>query len=282
MNNRKRKAYRMVVFFLGLLVFYFYSTASAQRLGLPVQPVNKPVTLKIHVDEAGVTANIVNCPMQTVLKELAERTGIIFEVRTQDNLPVSLNPPKPVNLTEFIKRVVLNNNTLFFYGPGDSQRITLVKVFSPQTALPQPSIAYLGSGAITKSNDDILTAEQAFKVLLDSKDVEMREKAVEYLVSSKNAEAAGTMMRFISDSAPEIRVAVIDGLAALNARNALPTIIRSLKDAHAGVRQSAITAIALLGDYSNIKDLKPLVSDKDANVVAAAEMAMRKLSATKK
>jgi hypothetical protein len=273
---------RRAVFFLIFLVLSLYSTASAQIPGLPAKPGNKPMTLKIHVEEAGVTANIVNCPMQTVLKELAERTGIIFEVRTQDNLPVSLNPPQPVNLTEFIKRVASNNNTLFFYSQDESPRITLVKVFSSKTALPQPSIVYLGSGVITKSNDDILTAEQAFKSLLDSKNIEMREKAIEYLVSTKNAEAAGTMMKFISDPAPEIRVAVIDGLAALNARNALPAIIRSLKDAHAGVRQSATTAIALLGDYSNIKDLKPLISDKDANVVAAVEMAMRKLSATKK
>jgi hypothetical protein len=282
MNNRKCKVNRRAVFFLILLVISLYSTVSAQRPGLPVQPGNKPMTLKMHVEEAGITANIVNCPMQTVLKELAERTGIIFEVRTQDNLPVSLNPPQPVNLTEFIKRVASNYNTLFFYSQDDSQRIKLVKVFSPRTTLPQPSIVYIGTGAITKSNDDILNAEQAFKSLLDSKNIEMREKAIEYLVSTKNADAVGTMMKFISDQAPEIRVAVIDGLAALNARNALPEIIRSLRDGHAGVRQSAIAAIALLGDYSNIKDLKPLISDKDANVGAAVEMAMRKLSATKK
>jgi hypothetical protein len=40
--------------------------------------------------------------------------------------------------------------------------------------------------------------------------------------------------------------------------------------------------VALLGNSQNIKDLKPLSSDKDVSVAAAAEMAIRKLSATEK
>ena len=112
--------------------------------------------------------------------------------------------------------------------------------------------------------------------------IEMREKSIEYLVSTKNADAVEALLNLISDPAPEIRVAVIDGLAALNARNALPAIVKKLRDANAGVRQSAATAIALVGDSSNVKDLKPLTSDRDANVVAAVEMAIRKLSAANK
>jgi uncharacterized protein (UPF0147 family) len=189
-----------------------------------------------------------------------------------------------VNFEEAIKRIASGRNTLFFFSQDAStpQRITLVKIFPPKTPLPQPSIAYLGRGAITKTNDNIMTPEQAFKTLQEGNKIEMRRKAIEYLASTKNAGAAETMLKCISDRAPEIRVAVIDGLAALNVRNALPAIIKRLKDANAGVRQSAATAIALLGDYSNVKDLKPLTSDKDVNVVAAVEMAMRKLSAAGK
>jgi hypothetical protein len=38
-------------------------------------------------------------------------------------------------------------------------------------------------------------------------------------------------------------------------------------------------AVALLGDARNLKDIKPLKSDIDPGVVAAAEIAERKLSA---
>lgn len=284
MKQWKRKEGQSAILGLALLgMLVFCSNSAAQRPVGPVTPVNKPMVLKMYLDDAGLTADIVNCPMLTALQELAERTGIIFEVRTQNNSLVSLHLNR-VDLEESIRRIASGSNTLFVYSQNASspQRIALVKILPPKTQLSQPSIAYLGTGVITKSNDNIMTPEEAFKTLLDSKKIEMREKAIEYLVSTKNPKAAEAMMKCVSDPAPEIRIAVIEGLAAMNARNALPAIIQSLKDANAGVRQSATTAIALLGDSSNIKDLQPLVSDKDANVVAAAEMAIRKLSATKK
>jgi HEAT repeat protein len=89
-------------------------------------------------------------------------------------------------------------------------------------------------------------------------------------------------MNYISDPAPEIRCAVIEGLAALGAHEALPEILKKLRDANSGVRQSATTAVALLGDARNLKDLKPLSADKDPSVAAAAELAIRKLSAAEK
>ncbi len=286
-KGRKRFFRRLAA--IGCLFLCLDATAQMRSGGpvpqapSPAAPKAKPMILKMQVNEAGVTAHISNCPMQTALQELAERTGIVFEVRTQDNPYVSLHL-NGVQLEEAIQRIASGSNTLFFYSESSfsSQHISLVKIVPPKTSLPQPSIAYLGTGAITKSNDNIMTSEQAFKALEKNEKIEMRKEAVEYLVSTKNPDAAEAIMKCLSDPAPEIRVAAIDGLAALGAREAISAIVRRLKDSSPGVRQSAAAAVALLGDSTNIKDLKPLASDRDGNVAAAAEIAIRKLSASAK
>jgi hypothetical protein len=247
----------------------------------PQQPQTgqpQPYVLKLYVDEAGVMAEILNCPLQTVLQNVAERTGIIFEMRVQDNLPVSLRPNQSLELTEFIKRIASGSNTQFFYSQGESPRIALVRIF-PRTELPQPSVVYLGTGEVTKGNDDFFNPGQALRVLQESKSAEAREKAINYLVLNKNEGSADVLIKCISDPEPKIRVAAIEGLASLSARSALPAIIKSLKDSQPSVRQSATAAVALIGDYKNVRDLKPLTYDKDANVVTAANIAIQKLSA---
>jgi hypothetical protein len=301
MNYRQRKKTKKVGFFsIFLVVLIFCPALPAQRRGMrpppdmPIapftatqpaaaaQPENKTYTLKFHVDEAGLTTDIVNCPLQTALEELAERTGIIFEVRSLDNYLVSLHLKEPLNLTAAIKRIANRSNTVFVYSNDESspQLIKMVKILTIGSALPQPSVVYLGTGVITKKNDEIETPGQAIKILQEGKEIGLREKAIVFLVSESSEGAGEALVNCISDQAPEIRVAAIEGLAALNERNALPAIVKTLKDANSGVRQSAVTAISMLGDYTNIKDLKPLSTDKDPNVVAAAEMAVRKLSIT--
>jgi hypothetical protein len=233
----------------------------------------------MRVDDGRVTATITNSPLQKVLQELAERTGVIFEVRSEDNPLVSVNLQK-VSIPEAIDRIAPEFNTIFYYDKKQpkSERITLVQVFPRKDLGPQPSILYLGTGAVTKSNDDIETEEQALKILEEGTNVEVKEKAVEFLVDAKSDLAIDALIQSISDSEPEIRVAAIEGCAALNVQAALPNILKCLKDHHPAVRQSAATAVALLGTAQNLEDLKPLITDKDAGVAAAAETAVRKLS----
>ena len=239
-----------------------------------------PAAMKMRVVDGKVIAEITGTPLQTVLQELAERTGIIFEIRTQDNPLVTLRLDQ-VPLQEAIKRIASNSNTIFFYGQGaaESEHITMVRVFPRTTPVQQPAIAYLGTGLVTRSNDLIETPEQAMKVLAEGKDVEVKEKAIEILVASKTDTAANALTLSMADPAPEIRAAAIEGLTSLQAHAALPEIIKCLKDSHPAVRRSAATAVALLGDAGNIKDIKPLSRDKDSSVAAAAETAIRKLSA---
>ncbi len=238
-----------------------------------------PAVLSLRLENGRVTAAIANSPLQTVLKDFADRTGIIFEVRSEDNPDVSVNL-YGVSLEEAIERIAPGFNTILFYdqNSSDSTRIVMVRVFSHADKDPQPGIVYLGTGAVIKTNDSLETAEQALKALEESKDTEIKERAVEILVNAKGEEAIKALIKAVADTDPAIRVAAIEGLASLNAQAALPGILKSLRDRHPAVRQSAATATALLGTAQNLKDLKPLSADRDAGVAAAAETAIRKLS----
>jgi HEAT repeat protein len=113
--------------------------------------------------------------------------------------------------------------------------------------------------------------------------LEDRIKAIEFLVKVKGSSSMQVLSEALVDTAPEIRMAAIEGLASMKAYKAFPEILAGLKDPDPGVRQRAISAVALLGTSRNIRDLKPLTFDKNnAEVSAAAETAIQKLSATVK
>jgi len=269
------------------VIFTLVEILPAQRLRSPdrtspkriSQPASAPEILVMRVDEGRITADIVNSQLQKVLRELAERTGIIFEVRTEDNPRVSVHL-YDVSFQEAIQRIASNSNSIFFYDSEKPERIELVRVFPRTEAAKQPGIIYLGSGVVTKGNDDIATPAEALKVLEEGASVKARERAIEILSQTGSEEAVVALMKSVSDEQPEIRMAAIEGLASLGELEALPGIVECLKDRHSGVRQSAVTAVALLGDENNLNDLKALRADRDPGVAAAAETAIQKLSAS--
>lgn len=239
-----------------------------------------PVTIKVRVDGSYVTADLRNAPLQRALEELAARSGIVFELGLQDTATASVSLYR-VELREAIERIASDHDCIYYYG-RDAQgqgRLEFVRVFSRAGNVQQPSLVYLGTGAITKSGDDAIdTPEQALKILAGGGDIEARQNAVEVLAASKTDTAAEALAAAAGDPAPEVRAAAIEGLAGLGERSALPIVVQALKDKHPGVRHSAITAVALLGDSRELKYLHPMQEDPDASVAAAAEMAIRRLA----
>ncbi len=245
-------------------------------------PVDKPTFMKIRVEEGKITADITEVPLQTVLKELAERTGIIFEVRSQDNAPVWIHLSK-VSPEEAIQRIASKSNVILVYGKGaEAGRITMARIFPRGPQVVQPGISYFGTGVVTKTSNPIETPDQALQILQTDSSIEDRETGIGILVKNKSDAGIKALMNCLSDPAPQIRIAAIEGLASMGAQTALPEVVKSLKDAHPGVRQSATTAVSVLGDSTYLKDLRPLRFDKDGGVAAAAEIAIRKLSAGEK
>ncbi len=272
-------------------IFLLVVSAPVWAQGRPLRPPNQmpippgppvPTSMKLRVEEGWVTAEIQNTPLQQVLEELAARSGVVFEVPVQENDPVSITFFK-VTMQEAIERLAGSSNFVIYYAPDGAggNKIQLVRVFSRPGKTMQPSLRYIGTGAITKTGDDSVdNPEQAVKVLADSSQkVDLRQKAVDVLVAAKGEAAIQALTQAVDDSAPEVRVAAIEGLATLGVRPALPRIVKCLGDANPGVRQSAIVAVALLGDAENLKELRPLRKDPDPSVATAAETAIKKLTA---
>ncbi len=260
-----------------------YNPGSRPAIPVPLRPkkdLNLPVTLHIRFEDDLVTAEIRNAPVQQALEEFAARTGVVFEVSSIDNDPVSLSLFR-VPLYEAVRRLAGEGNCIIYIGKDDSglERVLFVRVLDRKSLTTPTSLRYLGTGEITKSGEDVIeTPDQAIKVLATSSDVDMRQKAVETLVAAKSETSVAALTIALDDPAPEVRVASVEGLTSLGARPALTRISSLLKDEHPGVRRSAIVAIALLGDASSLKDLRPMGHDPDASVVAEAETAIKKLS----
>lgn len=288
MDVRYRGGGRTVGFFLvPLVVFLSCPGLVAQRVFPPSnQPpgakVEKVTLLKMRVEDGRITADITDSPFQTVLQELADRTGVIFEARSQENPLISIHL-QSVPLEEAIQRIASKDNALYLYGREDEPgRITMVRLYPRSGPVIQPGIVYLGTGAVTKANFTVETPEQALQALSSNASIQERETGISILVRSRGDAAVKALMNCVTDPAPEIRVAAIEGLGAMGVRAALPLILKGLKDTHPGVRQSAATAVAMIGTPVNLKDLRPLSFDRDAGVAAAADVAIRKLTAAEK
>ncbi len=243
-------------------------------------PAQVPGSLTLRVEGAVVTAEIRATPLQRVLEEIAARTGVIFEVSSELNPPVSISLYR-ADLQEAIQRIVGGSDSIFYFrrDAAGQSRISFVRVFSKGTRGRPPGLVHIGTGTPTKGGQDSIdTPDQALKALAESDKVETKEKAIEALVAAKGDVAVQALIKVLNDPATEIQVAAIEGLARLGARSALPQILPALKHFHPAVRQSAVEAVALLGSSQNVQDVRALAQDKDGAVAAAAEMAIRKLS----
>ncbi len=243
-------------------------------------PPTSPASMKIRVEQEQVTAQIVSTPLPQVLDELAARTGLVFELAAQEATPVTVTFSR-ISIKEAVERLADDFNSIFYYSRDESgqSRIMFVRIFPRGNKPQQASLRYIGSGTITRTGDDTVdTPEQAVKVLEESEDVDVRQKAIEVLAAVKGDAFVEAITKALDDAAPEVRVAAIEALAGTGVHAALPKILLALKDPHPGVRQSAAVAVALMGDVENIRQLQPLTRDKDASVAAAAEMGVKKLA----
>ncbi|NLV30929.1 MAG: hypothetical protein GXY47_07200 [Acidobacteria bacterium] len=110
-------------------------------------PARKSALLEIRVADGRVTADIADCPLHEALAGLAERTGIIFEVRSEPNPYISVHL-RDVPMEEAIGRIVPDGNILFLYDGADPARIVLVRILSSGGTAVQPGLLYFGTGRV--------------------------------------------------------------------------------------------------------------------------------------
>lgn len=226
-----------------------------------------------------IAMEIADCPMQTALQEMAELTGIVFKVRDQDNALITVQSQK-VSFEEAIQLLAPDRSIMLYYGDENNpERLTGASILPRTTSLQQSGFVFLGTGEITKTNNEDDIPVQALMVLAGNAPLEEKKNAIGLLVEDMSDNSIMVLEWALSNRAPEIRRAVIDGFAHLRVYEALPVIVKSLKDASPGVRISALKAIVELGDARNLKDVERLKADKDPNVAIYADIAMERLSA---
>jgi|WetSurMetagenome_2_1015567.scaffolds.fasta_scaffold61386_3 hypothetical protein len=114
-----------------------------------------PLSLRMQIKDGRVNAAVRSAPLQRVLEELAARSGVVFQVQSQDNPLVSITLQE-VSLQEAIQRIASADDLIFYHGRDSSGQsaMQLVKVY-PRADVPlQPSIRYIGSGVITKTGEN--------------------------------------------------------------------------------------------------------------------------------
>jgi len=212
----------------------------------------EPARMNIRIEADLVSGEIRNTPLQDVLEEIASWSGVIFEVPSEENGPVTIafySTP----LQEAILRLVGERNSLVYcdQDAAGGNRISLVRILGERGKQKQPSLRYIGSGAKTKTLEDVIdTPEQALRILAESENLQAREKAVAVLADAAVEIALPALTLALDDPAPEVIVAAIEGLSGLGAQESLAHILPALKNEHPGVRQSAVLAVSLLNKSS--------------------------------
>jgi hypothetical protein len=154
-------------------VLLYLATSSVATFGQNQRPPNSrpasaqnqvnnqasiPLLLRMQIKDGKVNASVRAAPLQKVLEELAARSGIVFQIQSQDNPLVSI-VLQEISLQEAVQRIASADDLIFYQGQDASSQntIQLVKIY-PRGEVPlQPSIRFIGSGAITKMGED--TAE---------------------------------------------------------------------------------------------------------------------------
>lgn len=104
-------------------------------------------------------------------------------------------------------------------------------------------------------------------VLASDADATRRARAAEALgnfADPHGIDHLGTA--FMTDTASEVRVAAVHGIAEINAPEGLPFISLALADADPGVRAAALTMITRINFFDDYDALIPLLADTDGTM----------------
>jgi hypothetical protein len=176
----------------------------------------QPAAMRIRLEGEDLTAEIHATPLQQVLGELAAWSGVVFEVDSQENEKISVNFNR-VSVQEAVQRLTKNDNSIAYYDRDQAgqSRLCFVRIISATPHPSPPTLQYVGTGTITKRNDDIVdSAEQALAVLAGSSNLVARQKAIEvhrrkedqpFGRSPKNFDSLGQLGRGCRDEPPRPR-----------------------------------------------------------------------------
>jgi beta-lactamase regulating signal transducer with metallopeptidase domain len=114
----------------------------------------------------------------------------------------------------------------------------------------------------------------ALATALDDQDLEVRKRAIEGLVSMRDARAVPALLRASRDANADLRELAINGLIRFDTPEARAAVLAGLKDASADVRERAASAVGRTRDAAAVPSLLPLLKDPQAGVRERAALAL--------
>jgi hypothetical protein len=209
----------------------------------------------VEVRDDLLTVKVQQLPLEQVLKEVAQQSGISLRIQGSLAEPVSVvfeNLP----LDDGVKRLLKDRNFVLIYSRGPAgaapQQLTEVLVFSTTPATPASTVA--------------------------------RRPEPESARGPARAGATGgqqqggwsaLISQGLQDGDPAVRKEVIERLGALGDKRAVEPLIRALGDEDVEVRTSATSALEDIRDERAIEPLgRILLADADEMVRAQAAQAL--------
>lgn len=113
---------------------------------------------------------------------------------------------------------------------------------------------------------------------LNSKDPEVRSKAVENLNGAGNAHDTDRIFASLSDESPQVRCAAIHALEKSHNHNSVRSLIEALVDPSYQVREAAARALGHLRDVTSIDPLVASLKDPEPGVRTAAAYSLQALA----
>jgi len=237
----------------------------------------------IRAEDNRLTVKLKDIPLEKVLTEIANQTGIqiIFYGPMEGLLSADFSD---LPLDKGLRRLTRDFDHIFIYHPakakGSELEIKKVIICSETGKRPNKRLErrVIESRNWTRQGPKEARLEPLVKALKD-RDPEVREEAVDSLAELKDERAIVYLTDvLLSDKNEDVRESAAAALGELGDERAIDPLIQALRDKDAGVRESAVNALAEIGSKEVISPLMDALSDEDEDVREAVEEALEEIT----
>ncbi len=243
--------------------------------------VSSPVI--IRVSNNLLTVKLKDAPLEKVLTEIANQTGIqfIFHGPMEELLSADF---ADFPLETGLRRLIRDFDHIFIYREGKTRgsepEVKKVLIYSRKGKKPREGLQTSLIGPQKGPPQGPPAASPEFPVkALEDKDPEVRQEAVDRLATLKDERAIAHLTRvLLTDKDEDVRESAAEALGELGDERAIGPLVQALKDKDAGVRESAVEALRHIGGEAVIRPLMDALKDEDEDVREAAADALKELT----
>ena len=248
-------------------------------LGAPGDSRNDGSPFTIQARNNRLTVKLRDIPLEKVLTEIANQTGIqiIFYGPMEGFLSADFSD---LPLNKGLRQLTRGFNHIFIYCGGKAKdlgpEIKKVIIYSKTGERPDKRL----EPRVIKTKKWL--PEELTAVLvkaLEDKNPEVREDAVDLLAELKDERVIVHLTEvLLNDKDEDVRESAAEAMGELGDERAIDPLIKALGDKDAGVRESVVDALADVGGDKVISPLMDALGDEDEDVRETAADALKKIT----